>query len=89
MCVGRGVARERGEPSVVQSARCSVVLEGKLGERIGAASRRECQSPHLCPRGYGRTALAVDLKCKGPRFDSRGAPEGFSRTGQGKLFGLS
>jgi hypothetical protein len=27
--------------------------------------------------------------CKGPRFDSRGAPEGFSHTGQGKLFGLS
>jgi hypothetical protein len=31
----------------------------------------------------------LDLKCKGPRFDSRGAPEGFSHTGQGKLFGLS
>eukprot|EP00966_Prymnesium_polylepis_P274911 6352252-Prymnesium_polylepis.1 len=27
-----------------------------------------------------REGKAVDWKCKGPRFDSRGAPEGFSHT---------
>eukprot|EP00966_Prymnesium_polylepis_P282441 6526238-Prymnesium_polylepis.1 len=41
------------------------------------------------PHCSAREGKAVDLKCKGPRFDPRGAPEGFSHTGQGKLFGLS
>eukprot|EP00966_Prymnesium_polylepis_P055291 1278574-Prymnesium_polylepis.1 len=42
-----------------------------------------------CLHCSAREGKAVDLKCKGPRFYSPGAPEGFYHTGQGKLFGLS
>eukprot|EP00966_Prymnesium_polylepis_P087140 2016761-Prymnesium_polylepis.1 len=52
---------------------------------LACATKHNSSTSLQCPRGY----KAVDLKSKGPRFDSRGTPEGFSHTGQKKVFGLS
>jgi hypothetical protein len=39
----------------------------------------------LAPDACFLTMPAINLKCKGPRFDSRGAPAEFSLTGQGNM----